>query len=74
MSKKNNVNPDHYKTRGRERQGEDILQEVHKQEYAQAQAKIDNKAPYFPNSQPNSQQPENDSEDGEINKAAEQGK
>lgn len=38
MGKKNNVNPNHYKTRGRERQGDDIVQEVHKQEYAQAQA------------------------------------
>lgn len=36
--RKNNVNPDHYKTAGRERQGEDIVQEVHKQKYAQAQA------------------------------------
>ncbi len=38
MGKKNNVNPDHYKTAGRERQGEDIVQEIHKQEYTQAEA------------------------------------
>jgi len=38
MGKKNNVNPDHYKTAGRERQGDDIVQEIHKQEYAQAEA------------------------------------
>ena len=31
MGKKSNVNPDHYKTAGRERQGEDIDQAVHKQ-------------------------------------------
>lgn len=35
---KNNVNPDHYKTAGRERQGEDIVQEIHKQKYTQANA------------------------------------
>lgn len=38
MSKKNNVNPDHYKTAGRMRPGEPGLQERQKQEYAQAQA------------------------------------
>ena len=36
MSRKSNVNPNHYKTAGRERQGEDVLQELHKQKYAQA--------------------------------------
>ena len=70
MSEKNNVNPDHYKIRGRDRQGEDILPEVHKQQYAQAQAKGNPKASPFPESP----QIENESEDGEINKAAEQGK
>lgn len=35
---KSNVNPNHYKTAGRERQGEDIVQEIHKQELTQAQA------------------------------------
>lgn len=39
MSKKNNVNPDHYKIAGRDRQGEDVLQEVHKQKYAQAKSR-----------------------------------
>ena len=38
MSKKNNVNPDHYKTAGRMRPGEPGLQERQKQEYAQIQA------------------------------------
>lgn len=35
---KSNVNPDHYKTAGRERQGEDIVQELHKQKLTQADA------------------------------------
>ena len=48
MSEKNNVNPDHYKVAGRDRQGEDILQEVHKQQYAQAQTKDNPKGSPFP--------------------------
>lgn len=42
---KNNVNPDHYKTAGRERPGQDINQEINKQKFAQAQAeqRIQNK-------------------------------
>ena len=35
---KSNVNPNHYKTAGRERQGEDIVQEIHKQKLAQGEA------------------------------------
>jgi len=38
VSKKVNVNPDHYKTAGRERQGDDIVQEIHRQKFAQAKA------------------------------------
>jgi hypothetical protein len=38
MSSKNNVNPDHYKTRGRERQGEDVIQEVNRQTFAEERA------------------------------------
>ena len=37
MGKKNNVNPDHYKTAGREKPGQDIVQEIHKQKLAQGQ-------------------------------------
>jgi hypothetical protein len=37
MGKKNNVNPDHYKEEGRERPGQDINQEIHKQKFAQSQ-------------------------------------
>jgi hypothetical protein len=33
MSKNINVNPDHYKTAGRERPGQDIPQEVRKQQF-----------------------------------------
>lgn len=34
MSKRINVNPDHYKTRGRERPGKDVLVEGEKRELA----------------------------------------
>jgi len=34
MSSKNNVNPDHYKTAGRDRQGEEIQPEIEKRKYA----------------------------------------
>ena len=36
MSRKNNVNPNHYKEEGRTRPGQDIVQEIHKQKYTQA--------------------------------------
>lgn len=36
MSGKNNVNPDHYKTAGRDRQGEDILHEDEKRDAVRA--------------------------------------
>jgi len=36
MSSKNNVNPDHYKTAGRQRQGENIIRKIYKREYAQS--------------------------------------
>ena len=38
MSSKNNVNPDHYKTAGRERPGEDIVHDVYKRRYTQSRA------------------------------------
>jgi hypothetical protein len=38
MSKKNNVNPDHYKTSGRERLGEDIVHDVYKRRYTQSRS------------------------------------
>ena len=39
MSSKNNVNPDHYKLAGRDRQGEDIVQSVQKQQFAESEAR-----------------------------------
>ncbi len=41
MSSKNNVNPDHYKTAGRQRQGENIIQKIYKRASAQAKAGAD---------------------------------
>jgi hypothetical protein len=41
MSKQNNVNPDHYKIAGRERQGEAIVQDLQKKEFAQHQAEME---------------------------------
>jgi len=38
MSKKNNVNPDHYKTAGRERPGEDIVHDLYKRRYTQSRS------------------------------------
>ncbi len=35
---KNNVNPDHYKTAGRERPGQDVVQEIQKQTFTEAKA------------------------------------
>ncbi|HEX7085596.1 MAG TPA: hypothetical protein VF198_04490 [Vicinamibacterales bacterium] len=37
MSKKSNVNPDHYKLRGRDRQGEDIRQTAERHRFAKAE-------------------------------------
>jgi hypothetical protein len=37
MSSKSNVNPDHYKTAGRGRQGEDVVPELEKQRLAAEQ-------------------------------------
>jgi hypothetical protein len=34
MSRKSNVNPDHYKLAGRDRQGENITPEIERQKYA----------------------------------------
>jgi hypothetical protein len=44
MGRKNNVNPNHYKTAGRERPGEDIVQEIHKQKYTQSEAVNQNRS------------------------------
>ena len=39
MAKKSNVNPDHYKTAGREPQGQDAVHEVQKREFTQAKTR-----------------------------------
>ena len=46
---KSNVNPNHYKVAGRERQGEDILQERHKQKLAESltRQRFDSRPPYI---------------------------
>lgn len=38
MSKRINVNPDHYKTAGRERQGENLTQQIDKQQFRRSRA------------------------------------
>ena len=45
MSKKSNVHPDYYKTAGRSRPGEDIMQDIATQEYTQSQQDITRHAP-----------------------------
>jgi len=47
MSKKNNVNPDHYKTAGRERPGEDIVHDAYKRWYTQSRTAADAHASKF---------------------------
>ncbi|MBI2835163.1 MAG: hypothetical protein HYX76_12130 [Acidobacteria bacterium] len=39
MSSKNNVNPDHYRVKGRERQGENLLHEEHRHRLADTRAR-----------------------------------
>lgn len=41
MAKKSNVNPDHYKTAGREPPGQGVVQKVQKKKYTQSRAKQD---------------------------------
>jgi hypothetical protein len=43
MSRKNNVNPDHYKVAGRLRQGEDILHDQNKSKFSQATISLERK-------------------------------
>jgi hypothetical protein len=40
MGKKSNVNPDHYKTAGRERQGQAVLQELERQKFKEKEARL----------------------------------
>ncbi len=68
MGTKNNVNPDHYKTAGRERPGQDVVQEIHKQKYTQAQ-KRENDSEFVPGSG-KEQQEFDDESTGSINESA----
>jgi hypothetical protein len=40
MSRKSNVNPDHYKTAGRDPQGQAVLQEMQRQKLAEELARL----------------------------------
>ena len=44
MSKKNNVNPDYYKTRGREPIGQDVVHELQRQELTQERSELEKKS------------------------------
>jgi hypothetical protein len=44
MSKKSNVHPGHYQTEGRSRPGDDLLQDLATQEYAQSQQELAKRA------------------------------
>lgn len=68
MGTKNNVNPDHYKTAGRERPGQDVVQEIHKQKYTQAQ-KRQNDSESLPGSGEDQQEFDNKGT-GSINESA----
>ena len=49
MSKNINVNPDHYKVAGRERQGEDVLHQNEREELAKAEKRRAGRTPRIPN-------------------------
>lgn len=40
MARKSNVNPDHYKTAGRDPQGQSVLQEVERQKLKEGQSRL----------------------------------
>jgi hypothetical protein len=70
VSQKSNVNPDHYKQAGRDRQGEDILHERERREWAQTgEGSLRKNEPRIPNQDRASQprQPAGqDSDDADI--------
>lgn len=69
MSKNINVNPGQYKEGGRERQGDQVLHEVHKQQYAQAE-KAKEQNSIIPNQDQNqNQHPETPAGGGGENRA-----
>lgn len=44
MSKNNNVNPDHYKTRGREPQGQDVVHDLQRQKLTRERAQLEERS------------------------------
>ncbi len=72
MGKKNNVNPNHYKTEGRELPGQDVVHEIHKQKFAQAQAN-EGGSKFIPGSAPEANempQSEVENDVGQANESA----
>lgn len=61
MSKHSNVNPDHYKTRGREPQGQEVLHELHRQKLTREQAELEEQSalpPQIPGTTGKKREPE----------------
>lgn len=75
---KNNVNPDHYKTAGRERPGQDVVQDIQKQKYTEAKAEQEtrekgNGSKFIPGNAPSSFTPAvTESDDEPVNEQADQ--
>lgn len=57
MSKHNNITNDHFKVGGAGHSGENILHEVNKQQYTQAEAAKDENASLIPNQQEHNETP-----------------
>ena len=70
MSKNINVNPDHYKTRGREPQGQEVLHDLQRQKLTREQAELEDQSvlpPPIPGTTGKKREQE-DSPSGEENK------
>jgi hypothetical protein len=75
MSKKNNVNPDHYKTAGRERQGEDIVHGLYKRQFTQSKSQAGERHPkYIPGAQRAAKSSEEESQSEATARKAGKGK
>jgi hypothetical protein len=68
---KSNANQDHYKVRGRGKPAEDIVQEIHKQKYTQAQSSQQD-SDFMPHSESeeNNKTKAGHAETGEVNTSA----
>lgn len=49
---KNNVNPDHYKTKGREPQGQEVVHDLQRERLTREKANLERKSPRSPASPP----------------------